>query len=101
MAGPLRKALLIAGGIVLAGGALYFAFRPQPVAVDLAMIERGDLEVTVADDGNTRIRDVYTVSAPVAGSVERIPGRVGDVVKARTTVVAVVRPAAPELLDAR
>lgn len=101
MAISLRKSALIVAGLVLAGAAAWWAFRPQPVAVDLAAVERGTLEVTVADDARTRIRDVYTVSAPVAGTVQRTPGRVGDRVAAGETVVAVVRPAAPALLDIR
>jgi HlyD family secretion protein len=101
MAISLRKTGLILAGLAVAGGLAYWTFRPQPVAVDLATIDRGTLEVTVSDDGQTRITDIYTVSAPVAGTVQRTPGRVGDKVVARETVVAVVRPATPALLDTR
>lgn len=101
MAIPLRKSAWIVAGLALAGAAAWWAFRAQPVAVDMAAVERGTLEVTVSDDARTRIRDVYTVSAPVAGTVQRTPGHVGDQVVAGETIVGVVRPAAPALLDTR
>lgn len=101
MAFSLRKSALIIAGLVVAGGLVWWAFQPQPVAVDIATLERGALEVTVEDNGRTRIVDVYSVSAPVAGTVQRTPGRVGDRVVAGETMVARIRPAAPAFLDAR
>lgn len=97
----LRKSVPILVGIVVVVGAGWWAFRPQPVAVDMAAIGRGALEVTVSDDGTTRIIDVYSVSAPVTGTVQRTPGSVGDKVEAGKTTVAMIRPAAPAFLDAR
>ncbi len=58
--------------------ASYYALRPQPVGVDLATIARGPIDVTVGEEGMTRIRDVYRVSAPISGHVSRTPLRVGD-----------------------
>jgi HlyD family secretion protein len=57
-------------GLIVAGLA-WFAW-PRPVLVDLAMVAKGPIEVTVDDDGKTHVRHVYTVSAPVAGKVLRI-----------------------------
>jgi HlyD family secretion protein len=68
------------------------------------------MEVTVDDEGRTRVRHVYTVSAPIAGKVLRIsrpdgkPGisvHVGDEVVADQTVVAVMQPAIPGFIDQR
>lgn len=101
MASWLRKSALAAAGLIVAGGAVWWAFRPQPVTVDIATLERGALEVTVSDDGRTRIIDVYSVSAPVSGTVQRTPGSVGDRVEADKTTVAMIRPAAPAFLDVR
>ncbi len=101
MALSLRKTAIVIGGLALAGAAGWWALRPQAVPVDMAAVARGPLEVTVADDGKTRIIDVYTVSAPVSGTVQRAPGSVGDRVEAGATVVAMIRPAAPAFLDAR
>jgi len=80
---------------------LVFAFRPQPVPVDLADVTRGRLTVTVDEEGETRVRDVFVLSAPVAGRVRRIVIEVGDQVEAGQTVVAQIEPVDPTLLDAR
>ncbi|MCC2110981.1 MAG: HlyD family efflux transporter periplasmic adaptor subunit [Hyphomicrobiales bacterium] len=74
---------------------------PKPVFVDIAEIGRETLEVTVEDEGVTRIRDVYTVSAPVPGKVLRSPREIGDTVIADETLVAVIEPTDPTFLDAR
>ena len=60
------------------------------------------MEVTVDDDeAKTRVKDVYTVSAPIAGKVLRNPREVGDQVTADETVVAVMQPMRPSFLDVR
>src|SRR6516164_5389579 len=88
---------------------VWFAW-PQPVAVDLGTATKGPMEVTVDDDGKTRVRHVYTVSAPIAGRVLRISHpigeegmslHVGDEVTANKTVVAIMQPTAPSFIDAR
>lgn len=90
-------------GVVAAGvvAALVWAMAPRPVMVDLATIARGPLEVTVEDEGTTRIREVYTVSAPTSGKMLRSPLTVGDPVVAGVTVVARFAPGDPLFLDAR
>ena len=85
--------------LLLAG--LFIAFRPQPVAVDLAKVQRGPLIVTVEEEGETRIRDVYVLSAPVNGHMLRIDAEVGDNVKAAETLIAQIEPLDPEFLDFR
>jgi HlyD family secretion protein len=92
----------IALGLAIAAAAALsvWALRPAPVAVELAEVERGPFERSVRDDGKTRVRERYTVSAPLAGHLERIPLRAGDAVNAGDRV-AVIAPVAPALLDAR
>jgi HlyD family secretion protein len=80
---------------------IVWLFRPQPVAVDLAMVQRGPLRVTVADDGETRVKDVFVVSAPVAGLMRRIELEAGDEVKAGETIVARIESTDPSFLDRR
>ena len=80
---------------------LLLALWPQSVAVDLAMVERGRLLVTVEEEGETRVRDRFLVSAPVAGQVLRIALEPGDRVHADETLLATFLPAAPNPLDAR
>ena len=64
--------------LALVALALAWLFRPQPVAVDLATAARGPLRVSVSDDGETRVKDVFVVSAPVAGLMRRIELEAGD-----------------------
>ncbi|MBK1636619.1 efflux RND transporter periplasmic adaptor subunit [Rhodovulum adriaticum] len=94
---------LIVGGLLaaLVGGLFYTTLRNPPVPVDLHVVERGPMQVTVNADGKTRIRDIYEVAAPITGTARRSPVQVGDPVVAGQTVVAVVEPAAPALLDSR
>jgi len=92
----------IALGVLLAllATLVAWALRPQPVSVELAEVTRGVFEQTVSDDGKTRVRERYTVFAPLAGRVERIRLKAGDAVE-RGQVVALLMPVAPALLDAR
>jgi HlyD family secretion protein len=82
-------------------GALTWLFRPQPVAVDLATVARGPLQVSVSDDGETRVRDMFVVSAPLAGHMRRIELEAGDSVVAGETIVARIEPSDPSFLDRR
>jgi HlyD family secretion protein len=75
--------------------------RPRPVSVDLAIVGRGAMRVTIEEEARTRVRSVYTVSAPVAGKLLRIALDAGDVVERDKTTVAVIEPATPPLLDVR
>ncbi|MFM2301785.1 MAG: hypothetical protein RLZZ84_1521 [Pseudomonadota bacterium] len=92
-----RWALLIAG-VLIAG--LGFAFWPEPVPVDAGRITRGPMAVSVTDDGVTRAREFYVVSAPVTGYLSRIELEAGDKV-ARGDLITYMagRPSAP--LDPR
>ncbi len=74
---------------------------PKPVPVDVAQIDRGPIVVTVDEEGKTRIRDVYTVSAPITGRLLRLPVKVGDRVSAQTSPVASILPVSPSFLDQR
>jgi HlyD family secretion protein len=85
---------------VAAVAALVWAFAPRPVEVEVAQAVRGHFETTVDEDGKTRLRDRYVVSAPLAGMLTRIALREGDLVKAND-VVATLMPAMSPLLDER
>lgn len=96
----LRRIVLILVVLAVVGGFVY-ALAPKPVPVDLATIDQGTVEVTVDEEGIAKIRDVYAVSAPVGGHLDRFPLEVGDPVTAGETVVAEIRPSVPAFLDAR
>jgi HlyD family secretion protein len=87
-------------GVAVVGGLLAVALWPTTVPVDTAVVERGALAVTIDEEGRTRVRHRFVVSAPVTGRVLRIELEPGDVVK-RGEVVARVRAETPALLDTR
>jgi HlyD family secretion protein len=98
----MTKRLLRIGAVVVVLAALAFwAFRPAPVPADFATVERGPLEVTVEEEGRTRVRDRYVVSAPVPGRMLRIELEPGDPVVGGKTVLAQFQPTDPALLDVR
>ncbi len=86
---------------VLVVGSGIYAFLPVPVLVDTAPVSRGAMEVTVSEEGRTRIREVYQVSAPVAGKLLRSSLEEGDYVELGETVVVTIQPGDPTLLDLR
>lgn len=95
-----RRIIAVLAGLGVAA-LIVWALWPQPVPVDMAMVGSGPLEVTVEDEGVTRIREVYTVSAPIGGKMLRSPREVGDQVKANKTLVAEIAPTDPTFLDVR
>lgn len=96
-----RTILTVAAGAAILAGLVYVAMRTEPVPVDLYEVTSAPLAVTIDADGQTRIRDIYEVAAPIAGTARRAPIAVGDRVVAGQTVVALVEPISPSLLDAR
>src|SRR5687767_3942555 len=75
------------------------AFWPEATDVDVAPVARGPMQVTVDEDGETRVRDRFVISAPVSGRLQRIELEPGDAVT--PGVVARLAPADPPLLDPR
>src|SRR3954451_14119577 len=94
-----RAAILLGSGVIIAG-VTWFGW-PRPIPVDLATVNTAPMTVTVDEDAKTRVRHIYTVSAPVAGKVLRTPYHVGDPVVADETVVATMEPARPSFHDVR
>lgn len=95
------KWILWAGAGLLLLVFLVRSFRPAPVPVDVATIQRGPLLVTVDEDGWTRVRERYTIPAPIQGHLLRTTLDPGDPVRAHDTIVAEFAPISPGLLDAR
>lgn len=85
---------------LLVAGALYFTLRPDPVWVDLVPAVRGDMEVSITEEGKTRVKDRYLVSSPVAGYLHRVSLDVGDAV-APGQLLTEVDPMPASVLDAR
>ena len=97
---PSRRSIGLAILVAVAAAALAWGFRPQPVAVEIGGVKRAPLAVTVEEEGRTRVRDRFEISAPVAGFVRRLDLDVGDGV-ARNQVVAELEPLRSTVLDPR
>lgn len=95
-----RKTIYFGAGGLVAAGLLAWAFAPRPVPVETAAVLNGRYEQAIEEDGRTRLKDRYTVSAPVAARVARIALREGDPVKAGETV-AILMPVMSALVDER
>ena len=96
---PTRILVWLVLAAVAAG--FYLAFQPQPLEADFATVVRGPLRITLDEEGETRVRDRYLVSAPLLGRVLRIEHEPGDSVVAGRTVLAQFQPTAPDFLDQR
>lgn len=82
-------------------GLVVYGFWPQPIEVETVSPQAGAIAITVDDDGETRIRERYVLSAPVTGKMLRVEFDAGDSVIAGETEVAQIQPSDPSLLDAR
>lgn len=87
---PWRK---IGYGIVALAALLLIAwfFRPASLRVDVGHVEKGSMQVTVDEQGETRSHDRFVVTAPVAGRLNRIALHDGDPVQVNQ-VVALIAP---------
>jgi HlyD family secretion protein len=88
-------AAVLATGVLLA-----WALAPRPLVVETAVAAEGRFELAIEEDGRTRLRERYVVSAPLAGRVQRIGLHEGDRVEAGA-VVATLEPVLPPLVDER
>lgn len=86
---------------VLLAAFFAWAFVPSAVSVDTQILKLGTLNVNVEGDGQTRVRDIYVISAPVSGRLMRIGAEAGDRVEAEKSRLAVIEPADPTILDNR
>ncbi len=85
---------------VAAIAALAWAFAPRPVEVEVAVARTGRFEQAIEEDGRTRLKQRYTISAPVAARLERIALREGDRVS-QGDVVALLTPVMSPMVDER
>ncbi|MBN1474920.1 MAG: efflux RND transporter periplasmic adaptor subunit [Syntrophaceae bacterium] len=95
-----RRKLLIAGFSLLVIMLIVYGFLPKRQEVDLVSVQRGDFQVTIEEEGKTRLKQRYTVSSPSAGYMRRVDLKVGDAVKKGQTLV-VLEPLRSQALDPR
>jgi len=95
-----RKRWPYLAGFVLVG-LIGFGLWPKPIAVEVATVRTAALRVTVDDEGQTRVKNRYVVTSPVAGHLRRIELKAGAPVVAHETVLASLETAEADLLDTR
>lgn len=95
-----RKLPWLFGSLAIAG-LLAYGFWPKPIKVEMVSVTHGSLVVSIDDDGETRIREKYVISAPVNGKLLRLQLHAGDMVEQSKTELVQILPADPSPLDAR
>lgn len=98
MTRPRRLAPFVAAALVALG--LGWAYRPMPVPVTTTVVTRGPLEVVLEQEAQTRVRERFVVTAPIAGWLSRVQLHAGDAVSQGQTL-AVLTPLPASALDAR
>lgn len=93
--------ILLAAFVLVFAAAITLALRKPAVPVDIGQASRGAMMATVDDLGETRVRDLYVVSAPVTGQLLRVPLKPGTLVVPHATILARIQPMEPTPLDAR
>lgn len=91
----LLPALAVALAVILV-----LALRPSPLPVSTAEVARGAFVESVDEEGQTRLRDTFTVSAPIAGFLQRVRPEPGDTVELGETLFR-MEPLPAPALDAR
>ena len=86
--------------VLLAAAGVAWSIMPRAVPVEVAVVTKGRFIATVDEDGKTRVRERYVVSAPLTGRLSRVQLKVGDRVK-EGDVVATIIPSPAPFLDPR
>jgi HlyD family secretion protein len=95
-----RRYLVVAGLLAMGALAAYWLLQPRPILVEVASVAEQRFTAIVEEDGRTRVRDRFVVSAPLSGRVPRSPLRAGDIVKVGQTITTITPNVSP-LLDPR
>ena len=89
------------GAVTLAViAAIVYGFMPQPVRVETQPVTRGPMQVVIEEEGETRVRERYVVTAPVAGYAQRVAWEVGDAVQQGEALLT-LEPMRSDVLDPR
>jgi HlyD family secretion protein len=97
---PNRWTIIIVGLAALALLGLYRVLGPGAIRVETEPVQLESFTAYVEEDGRTRVRDRFIVSAPLAGRVPRSPLKVGDTVQSGSVVATIYQNFAP-LLEPR
>ena len=81
--------------------ALMPILAPRPLAVDLHRVTRGPMQVSVTEQGKTRVKDLYIVSASISGRMQRVDLDAGEPVVAGKTILTRIEAPEPRFHDLR
>jgi len=95
-----RRNIGIATAAIVIMVLIIYGFKPAPVWVDVATVQRGPLSVTIEEEGKTRVIDRYVVSSPVAAYARRIDLKVGDSITQGQSLMQ-LEPLPSAVLDSR
>ena len=79
---------------------LAWGLQPKALLVETANVHQGPMRVSIEQEGLTRVKDRFVVSAPVAGYMHRSPWEVGDQVQPEQVLIE-LEPLRSEVLDPR
>jgi HlyD family secretion protein len=94
-----RRAPVIAGVVFTV--LVVVGLWPRPLPVEISTVGRGNVVVTVDEEGMTRVKNRYVISAPVTGQLRRIDWKAGTNVEAGKTPLATLETMQSSFLDAR
>jgi HlyD family secretion protein len=100
MMGNIRNHLGLVIGTIIIVTIIVIGFIPRPVLVDIAAVKRDTLQVTIEEEGKTRVIDRYILSAPVDGFARRLDLNVGDSVEKDQHILC-LEPLRSNVLDPR
>lgn len=80
--------------------ALVYGFLPNPILVETTKVSRKQLQVVIEEEGKTRLKDRYQISAPLTGTLNRSDWDVGDQLQAGQKLYEIT-PLKSVLLDPR
>ncbi|MBN1472044.1 MAG: efflux RND transporter periplasmic adaptor subunit [Syntrophaceae bacterium] len=95
-----RRRIFIISIVLIVAALLVYGFLPKTRDVEIVSVTRGPLQITIEEEGRTRLKDRFTISAPTTGYLRRMNVKVGDTVK-KGQVVAVLEPLQSQALDPR
>ncbi|HWT16687.1 MAG TPA: HlyD family efflux transporter periplasmic adaptor subunit [Patescibacteria group bacterium] len=93
-----RQWLGVGIGAAIVAALLTLALHDPGLGVALADVRAAPLRVSLQEEGKTRLKQRYLISAPVTGTLRRIDREPGDTVT-RGEVVAELEPLAGALMD--
>jgi HlyD family secretion protein len=95
-----RPRAVIIALLFLAAALIAYGFLPDPIEVEVGAATLAGMQITVNEEGRTRVVERYQISAPVSGRLLRVPFKAGDTVESGMVVARII-PAPPAPLDRR